>query len=124
MGRRERESKLEGVNLLGLAPVRIASWEEVDGRVVVLRPYPDTRGVRGFLDRFFHRMSANRIRLDEIGTVAWKALDGERTVSEVADVLREAFGEAVDPVEERLGHLVWLLRKEGMLAYPGWDEVG
>jgi len=123
MGRRKRESELEGVNLLGLAPVRVARWEEVEGRIVVLRPAPTTRGVRGALDRFFHRMSANRIRLDEVGSLAWKALDGDRTVSEVAALLRETFGENVDPAEERLGHLIWVMRKEGLLAYPGWDEV-
>jgi hypothetical protein len=68
-------------------------------------------------------MSANRIRLDEVGSLAWKSLDGDRTVSEVAALLREAFGEEVDPAEERLGHLIWLMRKEGLLAYPGWDEI-
>lgn len=123
MRRKEREAELEGVNLLRLAPVRIAPWEEVDGRVVVLRPAPETRGIRGVLDRFFHRMSASRIRLDEVGSVAWKSMDGDRTVSEVATLLHGRFGQAVAPAEERLGHLVWILRKEGLLAYPGWDDV-
>jgi len=122
MGRKRREEELEGVNLLGLAPFRVADWEEVDGRVVVLRPPPTFRGFRGALDRFFHRMSANRIRLDEVGSLAWLALDGDRTVAEVADLLREAFGEKVDPAEERLGHFIWMMRGEGLLGYPGWDD--
>lgn len=122
MGRKEREEELGGVNLMGLAPFRIAEWEEVDGRVVVLRPYPATRGVRGILDRFFHRMSANRIRLDEVGSRAWRALDGDRTVAEVADLLRGEFGEKVQPAEERLGHLIWMMRREGLLGYRGWDD--
>ena len=122
MGRKKREEELEGVNLMGLAPFRIAEWEEVDGRVVVLRPYPATRGVRGILDRFFHRMSANRIRLDEAGSRAWRALDGDRTVAEVAELLRGEFGEKVQPAEERLGHLIWMMRREGLLGYPGWDD--
>jgi len=122
MRRKQREKALEGVNLLGLAPVRVARWEEVGGRVVVLRPPPATRGLRGTLDRFFHYMSASRIRLDEVGSVAWRALDGDRTVAEVADLLLEEFEEKVDPVGERLGHFIWLMRKEGFLRYPGWDE--
>jgi hypothetical protein len=124
MGRKKREDELEGTNLLGLAPVRLADWEEVGGRVVVLRPPPRTRGLRGGLDRFFHRLSASRIRLDEVGSVAWRALDGDRTVGEVAGMLREEFGERVHPVEERLGHLIWMMRREGFLGYPGWDEEG
>lgn len=122
MERKEREKALEGVNLLGLAPIRLADWEVVDGKVVVLRPRPSTKGARGLLERFFHRMSASRIRLDDVGGCAWQALDGRRTVREVASILREEFGDEVDPAEERLGHLIWLLRKEGLLGYPGWDE--
>lgn len=122
MGNKDRERDLEGVNLLGLAPVRLAEWEEEHGKVVVLRPFPTARGVRGLLDRFFHRMSASRIRLDEVGSVAWRALDGSRTVAEVAGLLREEFGEKVDPADRRLAHLIWQMRREGLVAYPGWDE--
>ena len=125
MGFREKkiqEKELEGVNLLGLAPKRVAEWEEVDGRVVVLRPEPVSVGFRSWLDRFFHKMSAHRIRLDEVGSFAWKQLDGQRTVADVGDLLRGEFGDRVDPVEERLGHMIWTMRKEGFLAYPGWDD--
>ena len=122
MGRSQKEKELEGVNLLGLAPVHSASWEEVEGKVVVIRPHPTTSGVRGLLDRFFHKMSASRIRLDEVGGFAWLHMDGERTVAEVAALMKERFGEEVHPAEERLGQLVWMLRKEGLLGYPGWDE--
>jgi hypothetical protein len=119
---RIREKELEGVDLMGLAPFRLAEWEEVDGRAVLLRPLPRSRGWRGFVDRLLHRLSANRIRLDEVGTFAWSRLDGRRTVAEVAGLLRAEFGDRVDPAEERLGHLVRLMRREGLVGYPGWDD--
>ena len=56
MGRKKREKELEAINLLGLAPFRVADWEEVGGRVVVLRPPPRTPWSPRVLDRFFHRM--------------------------------------------------------------------
>jgi hypothetical protein len=120
--RRAREKELEGVDLMGLAPFRLADWEEVDGRVVLVRPPPRTPGLRGSVDRVLHRLSANRIRLDDLGSFAWHHLDGERTVGDVADLLRAEFGERVDPAEERLGHMVRLMRREGFLGYPGWDD--
>ena len=120
--KKSREKELEGVNLLGLAPRPVAEWEEVDGRVVVLRPEPLSSGFRSWMDRFLHRMSAHRIRLDEVGSFTWKQLDGNRTVAEVGDLLRSEFGDRVDPVEERLGHMIWIMRREGFLAYPGWDD--
>jgi hypothetical protein len=67
-------------------------------------------------------MSARKIRLDQVGSFAWRHLDGKRTVEEVAALLREEFGEGVAPAEQRLGHLIWIMRREGLLAYPGWDE--
>jgi hypothetical protein len=120
--RRTKEQELEGVDLMGLVPFRLAAWDVKEGRVVLVRPSPRTQGLRGILDGFLHRMSANRVRLDEVGSFAWTCLDGERTVAEVADLLRTEFGERVDPAEERLGHLVRLMRREGFLGYPGWDD--
>lgn len=90
--------------------------------MVVVRPEPTSRGLRGWVDRLLHSMSASRIRLDELGSFAWLRLDGERTVAEVAELLRQEFGEQVEPAEERLGHLVRVMRREGFLAYPGWDR--
>ena len=119
---RDHDRELEGVNLLGLAPSRVAEWEETEGRVVVLRPSPTSAGLRGLMDRFFFRMSASRIKLDEVGSFVWLRLNGERTVGELAGLLREEFGERVNPAEERLGYLVRLLRQEGLVEYPGWDD--
>lgn len=120
---RSVEDELKGVNLLGLAPLRVAEWEEVEGRVIVLRPESVVGGVRGILDRFLHRMSAQRIRLDEVGSFAWLHLDGDRTVSEVGELMRSEFGDRVEPVEDRLGHLVQVMRNEGFIKYPEWDDL-
>ena len=122
MNRKQREEALKEINLLDLAPVRAAEWEEVDGKVVVLRPEPATRGLRGLLDRFFHRMSARRIRLDEVGSVAWRLLDGKRTAAEVAEALSMEFGDGVEPSQQRLASFIWMMRREGLLFYPGWDD--
>jgi len=122
MNRKQREEALKEINLLDLAPFRAAEWEEVDGKVVVLRPKPATRGLRGLLDRFFHRMSARRIRLDEVGSVAWRLLDGERTAAEVAETLSREFGDRVEPSQQRLASFIWMMRREGLLFYPGWDD--
>ena len=120
--RKNREKELEGVNLMGLAPRRIAEWKDGEGRVVVIRPAPVTEGLGGVMDRFLHRMSASRIRLDEQGSFAWTHFDGDRTVGEVGELMRAQFGEGVEPVEERLAHFVWVMRREGFLAYPVWDD--
>jgi len=116
-------SDLSHVNLLGIAPVRLAAWEESEGRVTVTRPRPMVGGLRGLAELLSFWMSVRRIRLDEVGSFCWMLLDGQRTVGQVAAALRERFGEAVDPAEERVGQFVRVLRYQGMLGYPGWASI-
>ena len=121
--RRSKEDPLGGINLLELAPVRVARWRQVEDRVVVERPKPRARFPRILLEWLLHLMAVKSLRLDEVGSFAWQLLDGEHTVGQVAVAVRERFGDAVEPAEERLGHLVRLLRQEGLIAYPEWDPV-
>lgn len=107
---------------MDIAPVRIADWEEKSDRVVVIRPKPARRGFRGAMDWFLYLMSARKIKLDEIGTFVWLQLDGRQTVAQVARRIEQEYGDRVKPAGERLGYLVRVLRKEGLLGYPGWDE--
>jgi len=112
------------VNLLELRPVRLAAWEESgEERVVLLRPRPASSGLGSFFLRIATALAPPRLRLDPIGSQAWRDLDGSRSVSAVADGLRERFGEEAEPVEERLGTLLRLLRRDGFLALPPYDEV-
>jgi len=117
-----RANPLAQVNLLELRPVRAAEWEDADERVVVTRPPASGRGLARLLDWLQTTLAARRIRLDPVGSFAWRRLDGSRSVAEVAAELRVEFGDAVEPAEERLGHLVRQLRREKLLAYPDWDR--
>lgn len=117
MGSSRREQQLGEANLLDLTPVRRAAWKDVDGWVVLERPPPSRGGLRGLGDRLSFAMAARRIRLDDIGSCSWKSFDGETTVGEACAVLRERFGDSIEPVEERLGRFVRYLHQDGFLSY-------
>jgi hypothetical protein len=117
-----RKEVLERTNLLDIKPVRLADWEEIAGRIVVLRPEPVSHGLRRLLDRLLNLMSTPRIRLDRMGSHSWKHFDGEATVAEVAARLRDTFGEEIEPAEERLGVMVRTLHRERLLGFPGHDD--
>lgn len=91
--------------------------------MTIERPRPRARGPIRVLHAITHAMSVPRVRLDELGSFCWSRLDGERTVEQIAGDVRDAFGEAAEPVEERLGTFVRMLRDQEFVAYPGWDEV-
>jgi len=77
-------------------------WREgTDGRAVLLKPRRGRaewgRKVASWLGPKHYR-----IRLDDVGTLVWKSLDGETPMSEVVERLRVEFGERVEPAETRL----------------------
>ncbi len=122
MKKRELEKRLREVNLLEIKPIRAAEAEERDGRMVVHRPRPTSRGLRRLLDGFLHAMSASRIRLDDLGSFSWGRMDGTLTVEEIAQELRAEFGDEADQADERLARLVRWLRQEELVRYVDWDE--
>lgn len=120
-GGRRGPDPLMGVNLLDLRPVREAKWSEVEGRVVVERAAPRARGLRGVRERLDNWLATPRVRLDETGSFAWIRFDGNATVRDVVAAVREHFGTDAEPVEERLGSFVRLLRRERLVRYAGLD---
>ena len=56
-----------------------------------------------------------RIRLDDIGTIIWKACDGETPLTEMGRRLRDAFGERVEPAGERLARFVRMMLRSRMI---------
>ena len=43
-----------------------------------------------------------KVRLDDVGTFVWQKCDGETPVAEIAEGLRDEFGERIEPAEDRL----------------------
>lgn len=109
---------------MDLAPVRAAGWKEFDeGRVIIERPKPTGRGFQRLRSWARYWLAVKCIRLDARGSYAWRHLDGECTVAELAEEMRCHFGEEIEPVEERVGQLIRMLYEEDLLLYPGWDEM-
>jgi hypothetical protein len=121
IGRRPKKN-LEAVNLLDLAPFRLAEWQDVDDRKVLERPRPRGYGVSTWRDWVAFHLSMRHIRLDDFGSRAWSLFDGRRTVRQAAAELRQQFGDEIEPAEERLGEFVRQLRRECLLGYPGFDD--
>ncbi len=112
------------MNLLDLTPVAAAEAEEKDGRVVVIRPRPHTRGLRKPLDWLIYLLAVRRLQLDEVGSFCWRQMDGRRTAGGIAEALRTEFGDSVEPAEERLGTFIRLLQREELVEFPELQPKG
>jgi len=124
VSRRRRAKDRSGPNLLDVRPRREADWEVLDGgRVLLVRRRP-TVTPRALARWVWYMMAPARIRLDRIGSFAWLGIDGQTTVGELARGVRSEFGESAEPVEQRLGQFVRLLRRERFVSYPELDGEG
>lgn len=106
------------VNLLDLTPVSNAETEETDGRIVLIRPRPVTHGLRAPFDWLVYWLAPRKLRLDDVGSFCWRHMDGRHTAGELARALREEFGDAVEPAEQRVGKFIQLLQREELVRLP------
>ena len=105
------------------------SWAEIRPRR--LRPHEERgRGDGGsvavVVPRFHRRwlvalfgrlgLTERRVRLDAKGTLVWRLCDGAHSVEQIGRALADRFGDAVQPVEERLPRFLAQLARHEMIA--------
>lgn len=76
------------------------TFEENDEGLVVLK-VENTGFYNTVAQKFFHRPRFSYISLDKYGTVVWKSLDGNTTVSEVVENMKTAFPDETDRMLDR-----------------------
>lgn len=82
---------------------------------------------RGFYaaiaQKFFHSPRVSHIKLDEYGSFLWKEIDGKRTVGQLAQRMKEQFGQQAEPLYDRLVHYMQILRNNQFILFQGKDRV-
>lgn len=81
--------------------MRCGRWEENEDRVTLLVPRYGRNAIARWLERQL-RARPIKVHLDDVGTYVWRHCDGETRVDQIADGLREEFGERIEPAEDRL----------------------
>lgn len=121
--RTRTKKRAPDINLLELIPERIiASETGAEGLVTILAPRFGNR----FLKRLFEprlKRPFLKIRLDEIGSAAWQNIDGERSVGEIGGIMRERFGESIEPCYDRLALFFTHLEVSRYISYRNLEEI-
>lgn len=121
-GRKKKELGPD-VNLLELVPEQIVKSEiEEDGIVTVLGP----RFRSGLMKRLVgSRMKSPyfRIKLDDIGATVWESIDGKRNIGVIAQILRDKFGERIEPCHDRLAVFFTHLELSRYIRYTNLEEI-
>ncbi len=103
-------------NFLDLIPLRKADldWRRDEEGLVSI--YIERKSwLERLLRRFRHIPDQMRIDLDQVGSAVFAAMDGGRTIGEICAGLQREFGESVEPVYERVGTYINILRNNGFI---------
>ena len=112
--KKEKENYLER---RPMRPERI-SWSADEKGIVTL----DIENV-GFFNRlaqkFFKKPPVSHIHLDEMGSFVWPLMDGETDIAALGVLVKEHFGDAAEPLYERLAKYFQILDS---YSFVEWKE--
>ena len=90
-------------NYLDLIPERDPGipWNQNEKGIVVLE-VENTGIFNRIAQKFFKRPKYTEVHMEKYGSYLWPLIDGKRTVMELAQLQKEAFGEEVEPLYPRV----------------------
>ena len=98
------------------------SWDaDADGRVTIHMVH---RGFYAWIaQKIFHRPRVSHIDLDAMGSFIFQQIDGQRTVGQLALLVRDRFGQEAEPLYDRLVKYMQILRNNGFIYFSGKDRM-
>jgi len=106
----QRRKILKATSASDLIPIRVYGHDVVEGKVVILAPKFESKWVHNLFPRtskLFYR-----IKLDELGSLSWENISGDKTVSEITLAVKQQLGEksvSFDEADERVSKFMSLL---------------
>ena len=118
MAKKQKENYLDFVPLIN--PQN--TWDEGEDGIVTIHMVH-----RGFYDKLaqkvFHTPRVSHIKLDEYGSFLWKKSDGVQRVGALAQQMKSQFGEAAEPLYDRLVKYMQILHNNRFVLFAGKDKV-
>lgn len=104
------KKKKQQKNYLDLIPERASglAWTQDDDSLVVLE-VENTGAFNRLAQKFFKRPKVTKVHMERFGSFIWPLIDGERTVAELADLLKERFGEEAEPLYPRVAKYMQIM---------------
>ena len=99
-----------------VVPVPGVEWREEGDRVTLLVPRFGNDFLGRMLRRFFHEGTA-RVRLDVLGSAAWRNMDGKKSLAEIAAALEAAEGGDEKGAAARLERFLGTLHRHGWISF-------
>lgn len=104
------KKKKKQKNYLDLIPERTSglAWTQDDEGIVVLE-VENTGAFNRIAQKLFKRPKVTKVHMEQFGSFIWPMIDGKRTVTELADLLKERFGEEAEPLYPRVAKYMQIM---------------
>ena len=101
--RKKRKKGETDLNYLDLIPRRNEAlrWHR-DLKDRVILEVENTGVMNTIAQRVFNKPRFTKVHLDAQGTFIWPLIDGEKTVADIAALVKEEFGEKAEPLYPRI----------------------
>ena len=112
----------ENIDWTALIPKRKIDWEiDPDTKFVIIKK---TKFKNALLKKYLlPKLKRPNYSIDETGSFIWHKINGKNTFAEIAENIKEEFGESVEPVNDRLGQFINSLRRYEFITFLNIDEI-
>ena len=91
------------INYLDLIPKRSEELDWYTDRNGILVLKVENKGAFNTIaQKIFNKPRYTKVHMDKMGTFIWPLIDGERTIADMAILVKEEFGEAAEPLYPRI----------------------
>ena len=110
--------KAKNENYLERIPVHspLIGYKVDDSEIVTLEK-ENTGVFNKIAQKLFKRPKISYIHLDSQGSFVWQLIDGQKRILDMADSVKEKFGEDAEPLYERLAKYVQILESYGFISF-------
>lgn len=96
-------------------------WETDEQGVVTI--FVENKGMfNRIAQKYFEKPEVSQIHLEEMGSFIWPLMDGERSIMEIGELVKEHFGEAAEPLYPRLAQYVKMLENNDLIKVQKVDN--
>ncbi len=116
------KKKKQQKNYLDLIPERASglAWTQDDEGIVVLE-VENTGAFNRIAQKLFKRPKVTKVHMEQFGSFIWPMIDGKRTVTELADLLKERFGEETEPLYPRVAKYMQIMESYHFISLSDKD---
>lgn len=106
-------------NILEYVPVQNCPWDRDEkGRVFLIKEKTKNKLLKKIIG-WLGRNQDFHIHLDDLGSAAWLESDGQRTILQIAAILKQTFAARIEPAEPRLARFFAMLARDGFVRWRG-----